>query len=320
MRTIISATLAGVAALTLHSHPVDFDKITSWAGEGSNRAALVVYDNSSACDATPYVWGFRWKDGEKPTGEDMMKAICAASDELVMLTQYTGQYGATLCGAGVGDADKLLENIRFDFEGAKASQFINFDYYNTSSFFGQEDAPGDRTPEICAEAIAEARLTGLHYIQHPLDYAAYGYPAYDYDHWLLDDAGLDYGWWTAGWYSGYWSYWTSGPSADADWLYSGTGFTGRQLTDGCVDGWSYTLFDHPQVGGIGEGTPPPTDETLYSYRDVRQTTSAEAPTAPDNDTPAEYYTLQGIRVSEADLTPGLYIERRGNDTRKVIIK
>ncbi len=307
------------AALTAHSIPLDFGKITHWAGSGPNRAALVVYDNALASDPTPYVWGFRWEDGEQPTGEDMMKAVCAASDELVMLTQYTGQFGATLCGAGVGDAAKLLENIYFDFEGAKSSQFINFDYYNTSAFFGQKEAPGDRTPEICDEAINEALLSGRHYIQHPLDYAAYGYPAYDYDYWMLGDDGLEYGWWTAGWYSGYWSYWTA-QSESSDWLYSGTGFTGRVLSDGCVDAWSYTHFDNPQVGGIGEGVPPPDDPALYSYRELRKPSSLNDASQLNTVTPKEYYTIQGIRVCEDNLIPGIYIARSHNHTQKVIIK
>lgn len=35
---------------------------------------------------------------------------------------------------------------------------------------------------------------------------------------------------------------------------------------------------------------------------------------------AEYYTLHGIRVSKADLTPGVYIERRGGKARKIMVR
>lgn len=35
---------------------------------------------------------------------------------------------------------------------------------------------------------------------------------------------------------------------------------------------------------------------------------------------AEYYTLQGARISKADLTPGVYIERRGGKARKIMVK
>lgn len=44
-------------------------------------------------------------------------------------------------------------------------------------------------------------------------------------------------------------------------------------------------------------------------------------TADDaTDTPAQYFNLQGMRVSASQLTPGLYIERRGKSVRKVIVK
>lgn len=41
---------------------------------------------------------------------------------------------------------------------------------------------------------------------------------------------------------------------------------------------------------------------------------------PAADAPAEYYTLQGLRVPAANLTPGLYIVRRGNTATKIIIR
>ncbi|MDE6334057.1 MAG: chitobiase/beta-hexosaminidase C-terminal domain-containing protein, partial [Muribaculaceae bacterium] len=39
----------------------------------------------------------------------------------------------------------------------------------------------------------------------------------------------------------------------------------------------------------------------------------------DENAPAEYYNLQGVRM-EGELTPGLYIRRQGNKTAKVIVK
>lgn len=38
------------------------------------------------------------------------------------------------------------------------------------------------------------------------------------------------------------------------------------------------------------------------------------------DADAEYYTLQGVRVSASNLTPGLYIRRQGNTATKVMVK
>ena len=39
-----------------------------------------------------------------------------------------------------------------------------------------------------------------------------------------------------------------------------------------------------------------------------------------NDAPAEYFNLQGIRVAADQLTPGFYIERRGNSARKIMVR
>lgn len=45
--------------------------------------------------------------------------------------------------------------------------------------------------------------------------------------------------WNSGWYSGYWSYNVAKKAEDAL-GYSGTGASGRVLTDGCVDAWVFT--------------------------------------------------------------------------------
>ena len=317
MRKNLLSLAIGLCVLTVSAQPIDFDKIRSWTGSGPNRAALAVMNDAGASDPHVYVWGFRWEDGEKPTGEDMFKAICANNDNLVLLTQTTGQYGSTVCGIGVGNAEGLLRNIYFDFEKALESEFINFDYYNTNSLFGQSEAPGDDTPRICGDAIEYAITSGKHFIQHPLDQPAYGYPAYDYDCWDLHDEGWDYGWWTSAWYAGYWSYWTISGS-NPEWMYSGTGFTGRQLSDGCIDGWSLTMFEKPMVGGVGEGVPPSDDESVYVYCERNESTEIAAIEAEDN-TPEEYYTLSGLRVDSRNLVPGLYIVRKGMLTEKRLI-
>lgn len=42
--------------------------------------------------------------------------------------------------------------------------------------------------------------------------------------------------------------------------------------------------------------------------------------AAENEAPAEIYNLQGIRVAADDLTPGVYVVRQGDKTRKVVIR
>ena len=61
--------------------------------------------------------------------------------------------------------------------------------------------------------------------------------SYGYDGWTCTDP-EDY--WQSGWYQGYWSYWLKSSDSDT-WGYSGTGITGRKLTDGCWDGWNFAV-------------------------------------------------------------------------------
>lgn len=263
MKKALTLLLPALTALAASATPVDFGSIRHWTGTGPNRAALVVQYNSETYGDDAYVYGYRWENGENPTGEDMFKAICANSTRLSLLTQFTGQYGSTVCGIGYGLNQAPLKAVTFDFEKAKNFEFINFDYYAPGSGdidYGQTSAPGDAAPDMAQDAIDAAKQAS-HVIQHPFDFRTYGYPAYDYDCWDIapETPGIGNGTldtkWKSAWYEGYWSYWTAS-SAEGEWQYSGTGFTGRRLSDGCIDGWSFTQFDAPQVGGIGEGTVP----------------------------------------------------------------
>ena len=317
MRKVFTLFVTGLGPLLMFAHSIDFNKIRHWTGEGPNRAALAIQFNEADETSDVLVWGFQWEDYEHPSGEDMFKAICANSDELVMLTQYTGQYGATLCGVGFGNAEKLLDNIYYDFEMAVDYPFINFDFYKTNSWFGQEEAPGDNTPEIVQVSIDDAYIT--HVIQHPLDYKAYGYPAYDYDCWFLNEEDAIDCHWESGWYEGYWSFWLTNSNKTSDWMYSGTGFTGTKLEDGTIHGWSYTRFEEAMVGGIGEGVPPSDDPQRINYRPENGLlTNIEMVTSDDNE--PQYYKLSGLKVNKNELTKGIYLVRKGNKTFKQFIK
>ena len=269
MKVKLFSIAIGLSALTASAHPIDFDRIQNWTGTGPNRAALVIQYNGAVYGTDSYVWGFRWEDGEKPTGEAMMKAICANSSRLSMLTQYTGSMGSTLCGVGYSLNQNILNHLFFNFEKAKTFEFINFDYYKVNDLMGQKEAPGDNAP-LLAQAAIDNAATGSHFIQHPFDYATYGYPAYDYDCWQMDESvdalkgmSLYEPKWLSAWYEGYWSYWCAN-NPDQDWIYSGSGFSGRELVDGAVDGWSFTQFESAMVGGMGEGIAPCEDgEIVY---------------------------------------------------------
>lgn len=179
-----------------------FDNIEFWAGEGSNEAALVI---QWADENTPntMVWGYRW-DGEA-TGLDMAIAIAKADPRLVLLTQYTGNMGSTICGFGYGE-----EPFTVIYTGE-----------------------GDQ--EKAAKAIEEGMESGI--IQHPFGAEEGGSPTYDYDDWSAEGA-LH---WNSGWYKGYWSYNTRDSQTD-DFGYSGSGASSRALVNGSWDAWMFSDF------------------------------------------------------------------------------
>ena len=111
-------TAVAMAALTLRGFTVDFSRIRHWAGSGDSEAALVVqFADGKSSDA--YVWGYRFDADATPTAEDMFRAVAAESGDLVLLTQYTGYMGNTVCGIGHSPAsDDVLGALRYDFEAA----------------------------------------------------------------------------------------------------------------------------------------------------------------------------------------------------------
>lgn len=309
---LLTLTLLGAAAITAAAHEVDFDRIECWTGTGECRSALVVQFNTEY-DSHGYVFGYRWDATDDVNGEKMMRDICRDSRILCILTQFTGQYGSTLCGVGLSEGHNVLRTLTFNFGEAAKDPNITFDYYNPSSFMGQTTAPGDDTQRLCADAIDDA--AGTHVIQHPVDARTYGYPAYDYDWWQPDESSPYYNesdLWAAGWYKGYWSYWTGSMDSD-DLTYSGVGFTGRTLYDGSIDGWSYVRdMDDP------EGTPIGTD-LIYVSADMSAITAVTAASGLPDGTDL-WYTADGIRLSAAPTRPGLYIHITADGTSKTLIR
>jgi hypothetical protein len=207
MKKKIVSTLAVVVllALAIWAAPAaaspyadfDFDKITSWAGQGSNRAAMVI-DWRDGKEPQSLVWGYRW-DGEA-TGADMFAAIVGSG------SATGGPYVGGLNGAD----PKLYGRLQWwdSFGGAYTVSGIGYDLDNDGfgitpgTWPGENGAPSD---------------SGDHYVE--------------------------------GWYSGYWSYWLS--DSGSAWSYSWVGISGRQLSDGSWDGWSFS-----GTAGYGDGSAP----------------------------------------------------------------
>ncbi len=227
---------------------VNWDEIQNWAGDpnGEKKTALVI-DFQDGKDERALVYGYRWNG--KATGEDLVRAVAAQSSALTVMIQYTGTMGSTLNAVGISAGREELDFLKYDFDRAAIGGEVSFGFFEPNTSMGQEAAPGFEAEHMCASAIERAKETGI--IEHPLNAFLYGYPAYDYDYWQLEEGyaeASDYRW-QSGWYEGYWSYW-HGPN-DYDFLgYSGLGMSSTELVDGYVQAWKYT----PLNGGDGFGT------------------------------------------------------------------
>lgn len=320
---------------------VDWSRIRHWAGEGENRAALIVQFHDDPWEQA-YVWGYRWNtpkeeydDDNMPvvSGETMFRAIAAASIDLDLFTQYTGEMGSTVCGIGYSERHSVMDYVKFDFDAARADTKISFNYLTPSG--GQTEAPGMATPEICRAAIEEARIT--HILDHPLNAAAYGYPAYDYDHWgdeELDDFSIDYALWQHGWYDGYWAFLT-GNENTRRLAYSGVGMSGVALTDGAVHAWVFTPLDRSDGEPLRNSASVKVTYPLeYDHWELPLETGITSPTIIGNSceyTPDTavycWYDIQGREVAvtgspktPSALAPGLYVARGCGKTLKIFKK
>lgn len=257
-----------------------FDNIRFWVGSGSKKAALVIeWHDGKSPDAL--VWGYRW-DGEA-NGHDMIVAIAKADPRLVLLTQHTGWMGYTI--GGVGYSEQTL-NITYDLESARTDPKNAFEFESpiTNPLLGQTGFPSAPAADV-ANAIREGVGSGV--IYHPFNAQRYGYPSYDYDHWLCNTGGH----WKAGWYKGYWSYFIK-DSQTGTFSYSGLGSTSRQLTDGSWDAWSWNgnmeTSSGTSPGSFFTAAPAP----------------ADIPTPPDPD-PAVGVTGVTLNTSTLRLQVGL---------------
>ncbi len=318
IRKFNPAIASGLLAmsLTANAFVVDWDKIRHWAGEGSNKAALVVQFDDGG-EEKAYVWGYRWEDEEvQPSGEDVFRAIATECNDLYLFTQFTGWMGNTVCGIGYSKEDAVANYIEFDFESAMEDPCISFNWFSANEMLGQTSTPGWDTPELCEQAIEDSKTT--HILEHPINARNYGYACYDYDHWQKYDGDPSMRW-HAGWYKGYWSYWVGG--ADSESLsYSGLGYTSRKLSNGSVDAWKYTYLDGPvgdNIDGVS-GATTPWYELDYDHFDDSGVSSL----ASDNSKhPGKIYRLDGSLVRDiSSAAPGVYIIVKGKEAKKIIIQ
>ncbi len=88
--------MGAVVASSVHLRAASFEDIQYWAGNGTNRAALVI-DWKDGQASESLLWGFRWNG--TATGLDMLEAVATADSRLFA---HLGQYSWGPAVLGIG--------------------------------------------------------------------------------------------------------------------------------------------------------------------------------------------------------------------------
>lgn len=135
MKALITVIVLGSAAA---SYGFGFDDITTWAGTGSNRAALVI-DWNDGKNPESLVWGYRWNGAAN--GQAMWDAISALDTRLVRVQGGGGPQ--TMFGLGYD-----LDNDGFSLTGTGETAVAtdSDDHYGvgwfTAGFWGSYEVDG----------------------------------------------------------------------------------------------------------------------------------------------------------------------------------
>jgi hypothetical protein len=219
------------------------------------------------------IWGYVWNtisiytypDGTKDTSQvtahtiDMLRAVANADCRFTILLQQTGVNGYTVGGIGYnyteGDATRVP--LQFDSINAFNDPLIKFHYDSVPNCAVGQTALPYLPATQAQEAIDVATGTnkplalGTGIIEHPFN-VNYGYPAYDYDYWVLTYPKEPNYEWQAGWsYNGYWAFY-SGENHQVPTDYSDYGVTTRVLQNNSVDGFVFDInfTSHDMSGEI----------------------------------------------------------------------
>jgi hypothetical protein len=225
-----------------------------------------------------FLWGYRWNSisvyvnpttGKRDTtyitkhSIDMLRAIANADCRFSVLLQWAGNSGYTAGGFGYNytafDDCKTCHRVplRFDLTSAQKDATIAFRYSEfPNCSIGQVAVPPQpaQQADLAIQSAASSTFgQGNGIIEHPFG-ANYGYPAYDYDYWVLIDsaavANPDYEW-LAGWQYGYWSsYIAENRQVPSAVDYSNYGISTRILQNNSVDGFAFSDFTrYPDMSG-----------------------------------------------------------------------
>lgn len=132
-------SLVSVLTSVAATSGIDFSKIQRWVGTGNKKAALAIKWADGQGEGKTLVWGYRWKDGEQPTGETLLKSVAKADPSFYMLAKGATQYGSAIAGFGYdwnGNSeitvmdDEVDSNIQYPRNGlVEAGDGYRFDHF-----------------------------------------------------------------------------------------------------------------------------------------------------------------------------------------------
>jgi hypothetical protein len=131
---------AKAKALKVATQTLTLDDIKYWAGEGENRAALVIQFGEEG-EENAVAFGYRWSGGDT-NGEAMLRSIVSSHPQFFAALQYTGTYGYTIAGMGWDTYQNGVSDLMNEKQGAyidasesddglfDISDYTRYDYKN----------------------------------------------------------------------------------------------------------------------------------------------------------------------------------------------
>ena len=200
-RTAVSAVPGGIDY-------VNPDSIKYWVDEprlnpyNIDSAYLIIRFTDDVAFDSMYVWGYRYNADTPHHGIDLLRAVANNDKRLLVMLQYAGKLGHEVGGIGINwrssGADCSRPDLMLDVDAASADPDVRFVYTNggTPDCADGQVATPTGASNIANFATVDMMRDGI--LEHPFD-AGYGYPAYDYDHWIFNPYVSHTGWhWQAG--------------------------------------------------------------------------------------------------------------------------
>jgi hypothetical protein len=212
----------GTAQTAVSAAPTDIayivpDDIACWIDEPKlnpfeaiDSTILVIRFTDGLTIDSLFIWGYRFNPTKgQHHGIDMLRTVANNDQRLLVMLQYTGKNGHVVGGVGMNwnraGAACSRPDLMLDVDAATADPNVKFVYKGDPDCADGQVAGPLNASNAANFATVDMMNDGI--LEHPFG-AEYGYPAYDYDHWIFNPYITQNNMhWQAGWYTnGVWGY------------------------------------------------------------------------------------------------------------------